>query len=165
MSSCTSIANLHSEDESIKSQGTAKRDDIHKVFLDYAIATASDLEHLYQPGQNGVEPGADKPLSGKVKRSDQFPMKLHVMLTVVEDLGLAHIVSWKVHGRAPKIFPLFFRQSKITSFQRQLNLPVLSTREIFPLLGHVQDEGQGGLQEVNKESLGTQGYGTRLLYV
>ena len=142
MSSCTSIANLHSEDESIKSQGTAKRDDIdppenpagspHEVFVDYAVATASDLEHLYQPGQNGVEPGADKPLSGKVKRSDQFPMKLHVMLTVVEDLGLAHIVSWKVHGRAfqvhnvelfvSKILPRFFRQSKITSFQRQLNL-------------------------------------------
>ena len=61
-----------------------------------------------------------------------FPIALYNMLDTVDKLGLSHIVSWQPHGRAfsvhaPKAFveqvmPLFFRQSKISSFQRQLNL-------------------------------------------
>lgn len=61
-----------------------------------------------------------------------FPTKLHVMLSKVEDEGLSHIVSWQPHGRCfvvhkPKEFvsevmSKYFRQSKLTSFQRQLNL-------------------------------------------
>jgi hypothetical protein len=64
--------------------------------------------------------------------SNQFPMKLYGMLLVIGDLGLDQIVAWKSHGRAfqvydtdlfvEKILPKFFKQSKITSFQRQLNL-------------------------------------------
>ena len=61
-----------------------------------------------------------------------FPLKLHELLEKVEEDGLQHIVSWQPHGRAfvvrePKAFvadlmPRFFRQTKLTSFQRQLNL-------------------------------------------
>lgn len=61
-----------------------------------------------------------------------FPSKLHSVLDQVEQDGLAHVVSWQPHGRCfvihkPKeftehIMPHYFRQSKITSFQRQLNL-------------------------------------------
>ena len=61
-----------------------------------------------------------------------FPVVLHSMLGVVEEQGLSHIVSWQPHGRAfavheastfvKKVMPMFFRQSKISSFQRQLNL-------------------------------------------
>eukprot|EP00978_Attheya_sp_CCMP212_P034706 scaffold146825_cov35-Attheya_sp.AAC.1 len=61
-----------------------------------------------------------------------FPVKLHDMLESIEGDGLGHIVSWQPHGRAfvvhkPKEFvedvmPRYFRQSKLTSFQRQLNL-------------------------------------------
>lgn len=61
-----------------------------------------------------------------------FPTKLHVMLSKVEESGLSHVVSWQPHGRCfvvhkPKVFvaevmPAYFRQSKLTSFQRQLNL-------------------------------------------
>lgn len=61
-----------------------------------------------------------------------FPVKLHLMLSRVEEEGFGHIVSWQPHGRCflvhkPKefvdeIMPTFFRQSKLTSFQRQLNL-------------------------------------------
>lgn len=64
--------------------------------------------------------------------SNQFPVKLFGMLLVLGDLRLDHIVAWKPHGRAfqvydtdlfvEKILPRFFKQSKITSFQRQLNL-------------------------------------------
>ncbi|GAX27452.1 heat shock transcription factor, other eukaryote [Fistulifera solaris] len=60
-----------------------------------------------------------------------FPEKLHEMLEAVEE-DSRRIVFWLEHGRAflvqkPKeftteIMPKFFKQSKLTSFQRQLNL-------------------------------------------
>ena len=61
-----------------------------------------------------------------------FPLKLHQMLSTVEEEGLDYIVSWQPHGRCflvhhkkrfvDEIMPRFFHQSKMTSFQRQLNL-------------------------------------------
>ena len=61
-----------------------------------------------------------------------FPLKLHELLEKAEEEGLNNIVSWQPHGRAfvvhkPKEFVTgimhrFFRQTKLTSFQRQLNL-------------------------------------------
>lgn len=62
----------------------------------------------------------------------QFPEHLHIMLAEVERDKLDHIVSWQPHGRAfavhdanafiKEIMPQYFRQSKLSSFQRQLNL-------------------------------------------
>lgn len=61
-----------------------------------------------------------------------FPVRLFDMLADIEARGQTSIVSWLSHGRAirvhdPKAFvtqilPHYFRQSKITSFQRQLNV-------------------------------------------
>lgn len=61
-----------------------------------------------------------------------FPVKLHSMLDAIEADGYAHVVSWQPHGRCflvhkPKefvghIMPKYFKQSKMASFQRQLNL-------------------------------------------
>jgi len=61
-----------------------------------------------------------------------FPEKLHQMLSSIDGEGMSHIVSWQPHGRCfvvhkPKEFvaevmPFYFRQTKLTSFQRQLNL-------------------------------------------
>eukprot|EP00543_Licmophora_paradoxa_P000300 CAMPEP_0202455862 /NCGR_PEP_ID=MMETSP1360-20130828/13286_1 /ASSEMBLY_ACC=CAM_ASM_000848 /TAXON_ID=515479 /ORGANISM="Licmophora paradoxa, Strain CCMP2313" /LENGTH=332 /DNA_ID=CAMNT_0049075545 /DNA_START=44 /DNA_END=1042 /DNA_ORIENTATION=- len=61
-----------------------------------------------------------------------FPEKLHLMLSKADENGFSHIVSWQPHGRCflvhkPKLFvekimPEYFRQTKMTSFQRQLNL-------------------------------------------
>jgi len=61
-----------------------------------------------------------------------FPVKLHDMLDQIEADGLAHVVSWQPHGRCfvvhkPKEFvnhvmPHYFKQTKMASFQRQLNL-------------------------------------------
>ncbi len=63
-----------------------------------------------------------------------FPEKLHEMLTIesMPQTDSSVIVSWLPHGRAfivrkPKqfttqIMPKYFRQTKLTSFQRQLNL-------------------------------------------
>lgn len=67
-------------------------------------------------------------------------MKLHAVLERIDQAGFGHVVSWQSHGRAFKIhrpsefveqiMPEYFRQSKLTSFQRQLNLvrPLLSLR-------------------------------------
>jgi len=61
-----------------------------------------------------------------------FPVKLHDMLQQIENDGLGHVVSWQPHGRCfavhkPKEFvnhvmPHYFKQTKMASFQRQLNL-------------------------------------------
>ena len=62
-----------------------------------------------------------------------FPLKLYEMLHQVERDGFSHIVSWQPHGRCfsihqanefkesllPRYFP---KLTKVTSFQRQLNL-------------------------------------------
>eukprot|EP00522_Entomoneis_paludosa_P015336 CAMPEP_0172441308 /NCGR_PEP_ID=MMETSP1065-20121228/1846_1 /TAXON_ID=265537 /ORGANISM="Amphiprora paludosa, Strain CCMP125" /LENGTH=248 /DNA_ID=CAMNT_0013190577 /DNA_START=6 /DNA_END=752 /DNA_ORIENTATION=- len=64
--------------------------------------------------------------------ASNFPARLHYMLQEIEKDGLDHIVCWRPHGRAfmvvdqeafaKEILPLWFRQSKYSSFQRQLNL-------------------------------------------
>jgi len=61
-----------------------------------------------------------------------FPVKLHYVLNDIEKDGLADVVSWQPHGMAfvvhkksafvEQFLPLYFKQSKIASFQRQLNL-------------------------------------------
>lgn len=68
----------------------------------------------------------------KVGATPKFPLKLHEMLNDVEDKGKASVVSWQPHGRCfvvhlptqfvNDILPLYFKHSKLTSFQRQLNL-------------------------------------------
>jgi len=101
---------------------TAKLNDRHFVHHNYH-------DHSHDaPVDTQVEQGERR--KGGV--SVPFPVKLHSVLDQVEADGLAHIVSWQPHGRCfvihqPKEFvelvmPKYFRQSKLTSFQRQLNL-------------------------------------------
>jgi hypothetical protein len=64
--------------------------------------------------------------------TEPFPEKLHRMLEAAEREGVADVVSFFSHGRAfaihkprrfvNEIMPRFFRQTRLTSFQRQLNL-------------------------------------------
>ena len=64
--------------------------------------------------------------------SFQFPFKLYDMLDASDSDGFASIVSWQDNGRAFKvhkpskfvesIMPVYFKQTKYKSFQRQLNL-------------------------------------------
>ena len=61
-----------------------------------------------------------------------FPVKLQIILKVTEILGQQHIISWLPHGRSfmihrprefeEKIMGEFFKQTKLSSFKRQLNL-------------------------------------------
>jgi hypothetical protein len=61
-----------------------------------------------------------------------FPWKVHTMLTHSKHDGFEHIVSWLADGCSFKVYkqnefvteilPMFFKQTKYKSFQRQLNL-------------------------------------------
>lgn len=101
---------------------TAKLHDRHFVvhnYHDHANDGDSIVEEDYSERRRG---GVAVP----------FPNKLHAVLDQVEADGLAHVISWQPHGRCfaihqPQEFvdyvmPRYFRQSKLTSFQRQLNL-------------------------------------------
>ena len=61
-----------------------------------------------------------------------FPLKLHGMLNRAEEEEQSHIICWQSHGRCfivhdtgpfvSILMPRYFNQTKMTSFQRQLNL-------------------------------------------
>lgn len=101
---------------------TAKLNDRHFVVHNYH-------DHSNDQDENDVEEETHRRRGGV---SIAFPLKLHAVLDQVEADGLGHVISWQAHGRCfvvhkPKEFvdhvmPKYFRQTKLTSFQRQLNL-------------------------------------------
>lgn len=106
---------------------TAKLNDRHFVvhnYHDHALDDEDFVEDVVEAADSN-----DKRRGGV---ATSFPQKLHEMLDRIEADGLAGVISWQPHGRAflvhkPKEFvsvvmPKYFRQTKLTSFQRQLNL-------------------------------------------
>lgn len=103
---------------------TAKQNDRHFVVHNYH-------DHANDPDENDATE-SDEPHRRRGGVSVAFPVKLHAVLDQVEADGLGHVISWQHHGRCfvvhkPKEFvdhvmPKYFRQTKLTSFQRQLNL-------------------------------------------
>jgi hypothetical protein len=93
--------------------------------------TANEPFSFCQATANGVEGRAS--VARLLGASESFPEKLYNMLETCDREGLVDIVGWLSHGRAfaihkPRLFvsrvlPRFFKQqTKLTSFQRQLNL-------------------------------------------
>lgn len=88
-----------------------------------------DYASVYDPSSSTDASSLSRKKTGGV--SQPFPDKLMAMLDQ-ETIDHPDVVSWLPHGRAflvrkPKVFttevmPNWFRQSKLTSFQRQLNL-------------------------------------------
>jgi hypothetical protein len=85
------------------------------------------VEHHYNDHSNDVA-AAEELAPGL---TGTFPIKLYDMLDKVDGEGLGHVVSWQPHGRSfivhkpdefAVILPRFFKQKKVASFQRQLNL-------------------------------------------
>ena len=94
----------------------------HSNYKDHASAAAA-LEALHKKvGTNANPPG----------RHDPFPQHLFHMLQKIEKEGLSHIVGWAPHGRSfavhkreefvNSVLPVYFKQTKHSSFQRQLAL-------------------------------------------
>lgn len=73
-----------------------------------------------------------KNITTRLPSKEQFPLKLHRLLDIVKNNGFDGIISWQIHGRAFKIhkaiefshaiMPFYFRQTKLASFRRQLNI-------------------------------------------
>lgn len=91
-------------------------------YKDYAFTDLSELpvpKELKKAKRKGPRGGVQVP----------FPEKLHNLL---EEHSHEEVISWAPHGRCfvvhrpnefvNKVMPQYFQQSKLTSFQRQLNL-------------------------------------------
>jgi len=111
----------HSEDKPLSEEEDLIQKTMHVVENNGAYAVSVDSEAL-----NSVkrDPRGGVPVP--------FPLKLHELLDTIEADGHADVLSWQPHGRSFRvhktkefvetIMPRYFRQSKLTSFQRQLNL-------------------------------------------
>jgi hypothetical protein len=87
------------------------------------------VQHHYHDHANEDDSIEDRPARGGV--TTPFPIRLHKMLDKMEADGHGDVISWQPHGRCfvvrkPKEFkellPTYFKLSKMSSFQRQLNL-------------------------------------------
>lgn len=87
--------------------------------------------HNYHDHTDDIDDGSPEPVSrGGV--TTPFPIKLHEMLDQIEQDGFGDVISWQPHGRCfvvhknkqfvDHVMPAYFKQSKFSSFQRQLNL-------------------------------------------
>ena len=83
------------------------------------------VTHSYHDRANEPDPPEETCLN----TDHNFPMRLHYMLNSIEADGQGHVISWQPHGRCflvhdmkefvSSMLPLWFRQSKWASFQRQ----------------------------------------------
>jgi hypothetical protein len=97
---------------------------------DYTL-TGPINPHVYTDASTIADPTADTRRNrGGV--TEPFPEKMHRMLEGTEREGLTDVVSFFSHGRAfaihkprrfvSEVMLRYFRQTRLTSFQRQLNL-------------------------------------------
>jgi len=115
------------EEETSKAKRTVRHD-----YHDHSTDVPSITENTIRNIDHSDDEDAKKRRGPRGGVAVPFPEKLHMMLSSVERDGHSHIVSWQCHGRCfvvhkPKDFvaivmPTYFRQTKLTSFQRQLNL-------------------------------------------
>jgi hypothetical protein len=103
---------------------------VQHEYHDYANVVEKDVENM--TNRSVSNSGNNSPKIRKGPRggvTTPFPVKLHQLL---EQERYPNIIAWQSHGRSfilrnPKEFlgrvmPKYFKQTKLTSFQRQLNL-------------------------------------------
>jgi HSF-type DNA-binding len=93
-------------------------------------STRHTVVHNYVDRSKEPDPDTADRNGGKAGVDHNFCMKLHYLLDNSQDQS--HVISWQPHGRCfmvhdmkefvSSMLPLWFRQSKFASFQRQLNL-------------------------------------------
>jgi len=110
-------------------------------YTDYSEFDEADIDKFIGENSIGTKKNVTEKESRKRTKSrsgfrggvkEPFPLILHKMLASVQESGLSNIISWSTHGRAFKVYKSeafvnvvlhrFFKQTKITSFHRQLNL-------------------------------------------
>jgi hypothetical protein len=111
----------HAAKESEETEKGHKRTVVYHNYHDYA----TNPVRLRAP-----PPSPEKKGRGGI--TSPFPMVLHNMLNRAKSDKFEHIVSWQPHGRCflvhdqerfvKDVMPMFFRQSRFSSFQRQLSL-------------------------------------------
>eukprot|EP00551_Chaetoceros_affinis_P000680 CAMPEP_0203642952 /NCGR_PEP_ID=MMETSP0088-20131115/8363_1 /ASSEMBLY_ACC=CAM_ASM_001087 /TAXON_ID=426623 /ORGANISM="Chaetoceros affinis, Strain CCMP159" /LENGTH=501 /DNA_ID=CAMNT_0050498951 /DNA_START=30 /DNA_END=1535 /DNA_ORIENTATION=+ len=105
---------------------TAKGDRRQYVQHSYSDRSNDVIQNLTTSDENTLRLYKEDSVGGP------FPIKLHIVLKVTEKLGQQHIISWLPHGRSfmihrprefeEEVMGKFFKQTKLTSFRRQLNL-------------------------------------------
>jgi len=114
----------------IKPSVSLTKEHLHKIHFHHVVDHSyHDHSHDIDNPRNIIEDPKRKHKGGVAV---PFPFRLHQLLEEIESDGHASIISWLPHGRSfivhkPKefvseILPNYFKQSKIGSFQRQLNL-------------------------------------------
>jgi HSF-type DNA-binding len=103
-----------------------------ETFTDVSAMTGGLSMDAQQPLAGFANESAGATESRRKGRSGKFPHKLHQMLADLEQQGRSDIASFMPHGRAfaihkpaeftKDIMPKYFRMSRFSSFQRQLNL-------------------------------------------
>lgn len=107
-----------------------RRQSMPPTFAAAAAAKApSPFPSLSPPSVSNQAEGCRKMRGGVI---EPFPEKLHRLLLEVEFSGRSNVISFVSEGRAfaihnnevffREIVPLYFRQSRLSSFKRQLNL-------------------------------------------
>mmetsp|Transcript_32710 Transcript_32710/g.38105 ORF Transcript_32710/g.38105 Transcript_32710/m.38105 type:complete len:550 (-) Transcript_32710:195-1844(-) len=114
------------KDQNKKAGLTAKGDQRQFVQHSYTDRSNDLIENLSTSDENSLRLYREDSVGGP------FPIKLQIVLKVTEQLGQQHIISWLPHGRSfmihrprefeEEIMGKFFKQTKLTSFRRQLNL-------------------------------------------
>ena len=105
---------------------TAKGDQRQYVRHSYNDRSQDAVENLTTSDENTLRLYREDSVGGP------FPLKLQIVLKVTEKLNQQHIISWLPHGRSfmihrprefeEEVMGKFFKQTKLTSFRRQLNL-------------------------------------------
>jgi HSF-type DNA-binding len=125
-------SNSDREDAGSCDDKTNQRHYVRPVFVKTYGHLITQHDYHDHASDSNVESAIVSSPSPKAKGSiAPFPMKLFEMIQQMDSDGLAHIVSWQPHGRCfqvhqpstfQKLLHNYFKQSKIASFQRQLNL-------------------------------------------
>jgi hypothetical protein len=127
----TTIGTRTKKRRRIKSQATKESEETEKghkrtvVYHNYHDYATNPVRLIAPPPPSPVK-------KGRGGISSPFPMVLHNMLNRAKSEKFEHIVSWQPHGRCflvheqerfvKDVMPMFFRQSRFSSFQRQLSL-------------------------------------------
>jgi HSF-type DNA-binding len=97
------------------------------TYRDYADTTESDSPEQRRTSYSRQEPCVEKVKLSNGHRTvgENFPAKLHYILSEIERDGFEHIISWQPHGRCfmirkpneleQKILPLYVKKLRVTT--------------------------------------------------